>query len=90
VWIKEKLKVPRKKWQEPQTRMIAMNHNDSSYYIELDLTFFVDDIKLEDGKRGARVRSQIYQEIFRHFKNTYLKWNGIKEEKPEEDAQPEF
>ncbi|MBR8837677.1 MAG: mechanosensitive ion channel family protein [Stigonema ocellatum SAG 48.90 = DSM 106950] len=79
-WIKEKLKVPRKKWQEPQVRMIGMNHVDSSYYtITLELTFFVDDIKLEDGKRGDRVRSQIYQEIFRHFKNTYLNWEGMKE-----------
>ena len=85
-WIKEKLKVPRKKWQEPQTRMMGMNHNDSSYYIELDLTFFVDDIKLEDGKRGDRVKSQIHQEIFRHFKNTYLNWNGIKEKELEEDV----
>ncbi len=72
-WIKEKLKVPRKKWQEPQIRMVGMNHNDdSAFFIELNISFFVDDIKLEDGKRGDRVRSQIYQEIFRHFKNTYL------------------
>jgi MscS family membrane protein len=72
-WIKEKLKVPRKKWQEPQVRMVAMNHNDESdFFIEFNISFFVDDIKLEDGKRGERVKSQIYQEIFRHFKNTYL------------------
>ncbi|MBW4635300.1 MAG: mechanosensitive ion channel family protein [Iphinoe sp. HA4291-MV1] len=78
-WMKEKLKAPRKKWQEPQIKMIGMNHNDPTYYVELELTFFVDEIKLEDGKRGDRVRSQIYQEIFRHFKNTYLDWDGIKE-----------
>ena len=66
-WIKEKLKVPRKKWQEPQTRMMGMNHSDSSYYIELELTFFVDDIKLEDGKRGDRVKSQIHQRNFPPF-----------------------
>ena len=63
-----------------------MNHIDSSYYtIALDITFFVDEIKLEDGKRGDRVRSQIYQEIFRNFKNTYLNWHGIKEKEPAED-----
>ena len=85
-WVKEKLKAPRKKWQEPQVRMIGMNHIDSNYYtIALDITFFVDEIKLEDGKRGDRVRSQIYQEIFRHFKNTYLNWHGIKEKEPTED-----
>ncbi|MBP5971499.1 mechanosensitive ion channel family protein [Brasilonema sp. CT11] len=78
-WVKHKLKSPRKKWQEPQIKMIGMKHDGSDYYIELELTFFVDEIKLEDGKRGDRVRSQIYQEIFRHFKNTYLDWDGIKQ-----------
>jgi MscS family membrane protein len=77
-WIREKLKVPRKKWQEPQIRMIGMNHDESSVYLELQIGFFVDDIKLEDGKRGDRVRSQIYQEIFSNLRNTYLNWNGIK------------
>lgn len=77
-WMKEKLKVPRKKWQEPKVRMIGMNHAEALIYIEMEVEFFVDDIKLEEGKRGDRVRSQIYQEIFRHLKNTYLTWNGIK------------
>ena len=72
-WIQEKLKVPRKKWQEPQIRMQGMNHDDeSNFFVELTISYFVDDIKLEDGKRGERVKSQIYQEIFHHFKNTYL------------------
>ena len=65
--------MPRKKWQEPQIRMEGMNHNDeSNFFVELTISYFVDDIKLEDGKRGDRVKSQIYQEIFHHFKNTYL------------------
>lgn len=86
-WIKEKLKVPRKKWQEPQVRMIGMSHDDNTtFFMDLDVSFFVDEIKLEDGKRGDRVRSQIYQEIFRHFKNTYLNWDGIKEKEMEENA----
>lgn len=84
-WLKEKLKAPRKKWQEPKISMVGMNHEDeSSYYIELNITFFVDDIKLEDGKRGERVKSQIYQEIFHHFKNTYLNWDDIKEQESQE------
>jgi MscS family membrane protein len=67
------LKVPREKWQNLQFTMVGMNHKeDSVFFIELNISFFVDDIKLEDGKRGDRVKSQIYQEIFRHFKNTYL------------------
>lgn len=76
-WLKEKLKAPRRKWQEPQIRMIGMNFGDSC--IELNVNFFVDDIKLEDGKRGDRVSSQIYQEIFRHLQVAYLTRSGIEE-----------
>ncbi len=72
-WIQEKLKVSRQKWQEPQVHVAGMNNNgDSTFFLQLNIAFFVDDIKLEDGKRGERVKSQIYEEIFRHFKNTYL------------------
>jgi MscS family membrane protein len=76
-WLKEKLKAPRRKWQEPQIRMIGMNLGESC--IELNVNFFVDDIKLEDGKRGDRVSSQIYQEIFRHIQEAYLTKSGIEE-----------
>jgi len=80
-WLKEKLKAPRKKWQEPKISMTGMNHDEeSSYFVGLEISFFVDDIKLEDGKRGERVKSQIYQEIFRHFKNTYLNLEELEEE----------
>ncbi len=85
-WLKEKLKLSREKWQEPQIRMIGINHNEVSYFIGLELAFFVDDIKLEDGKRGDRVRSQLYQEIFRHLKSTYLTWNGIQENETKGDT----
>ncbi len=72
-WMQEKLKVPRKKWQDPQVRMSGISRGDGlDFFVSLNITFFVDDIKLEDGKRGDRVRSQIYQEIFRLFKNSYL------------------
>ena len=46
---------------------------------KFDLNFYVDDIKLEDGKRGSRLSSQIYQEIMRHFKKTYPDWGRNKE-----------
>jgi MscS family membrane protein len=83
-WLKDKLKVPKKKWQEPHIRMIGINHDETSVYLELHVSFFVDDIRLEDGKRGDRVMSQIYQEIFSQLKNTYLSWHGIEPTEPEE------
>ena len=86
MWLKEKLKVKREKWQEPQIRMNGIIHNEVSYFIGLEVTFFVDDIKLEDGKRGERVKSQIYQEIFRHLKPTYLTWNTSQEHLMQENT----
>jgi MscS family membrane protein len=77
-WLKNKLKAPQKKWQEPYIRMMGMTHDESGFFIELEIRFFVDEMKLEDGKRGDRVRSQIYEEIFGYFNITYLNWDGIK------------
>lgn len=82
-WLKDKLKVSREKWQEPQIRMVEMSNAEALFFLELNLSFFVDDVKLENGRRGERVRSQIYQEIFRHLKPTYLIWNGSQGEEAE-------
>jgi|GEM_PF-384818 len=67
-WLKEKFKQPRKKWQDPQIRTTEVRHEDSYFYVKFSLNFFVDDLKLEDGKRSQRVKSQIYQEITRYIK----------------------
>jgi MscS family membrane protein len=72
-WIQEKMKVPRKKSQEPEIRITEMTCLEGNYFaVKYEVIFFVDEIKLEDGKRGERVKSQIYQEIIRHFRETYL------------------
>ena len=73
-WLKERFKQPRSQWQEPQVRMIGVNHDEGYIYVEFELNFYIDDIKLEDGKRGSRLSSQIYQEIMGHFKKTYPNW----------------
>ncbi|MFM7365781.1 MAG: mechanosensitive ion channel family protein [Cuspidothrix sp.] len=78
-WLKNKLKAPQKKWQEPYIRMMGMTHDESGFFIELEIRFFVDEMKLEDGKRGDRVRGQIYEEIFSYFNTTYLNWDGMKQ-----------
>jgi MscS family membrane protein len=46
----------------------GLNHEEGESYIQFNLSFYVDDIRLEDGKRGDRVSSQIYQEILQHLK----------------------
>jgi MscS family membrane protein len=88
-WIKDKFKHPRSQWQEPQIRMTGINHDESSIYIEFTLNFYVDDIKLEDGKRGSRLSSQIYQEIIGHLKNTYPNWGRNQEGESRADNIPE-
>jgi MscS family membrane protein len=53
--------------------MTGTNHDESGIYIEFKLNFFVDDIKLENGRRGERVSSQIYQEVVRYLKRSVPK-----------------
>ncbi len=66
-WLRERFKEPRRKWQEPQIFITGTNHDESGIYIEFKLNFFVDDIKLENGRRGDRVSSQIYEEVVRYL-----------------------
>lgn len=80
-WLKERFKQPRSQWQEPQIRMIGVNHDEGYIYVEFELNFYVDDIKLEDGKRGSRLSSQIYQETIQHFRKTYFDSNHNEESK---------
>jgi MscS family membrane protein len=50
-WLRERFKEPRRKWQETQILITGMNHDGDSIYIEFKLNFFVDDIKVENGRR---------------------------------------
>ena len=81
-WLRERFKEPRCKWQEPQILMTGMNHDESGIYIEFKINFFIDDIKLENGRRGDRVSSQIYEEVVR-----YLKHNLPKEAESEDNSK---
>ncbi len=70
-WLKDRFKTPRRKWQEPKVTINGLQHNDEGIaYLDFTLSFFVDDIKLENGKRGDRISSQIYQEVIRYLKQT--------------------
>ena len=68
-WLKDRFKTPRKKWQDPQVLMDNLHHDDEGNpYLNFTLNFFVDDIKLENGKRGDRINSQIYKEAVCYLK----------------------
>lgn len=68
-WLQECFKEPRKMWQGPQVLMHEIEYEEGEAYIQFTLNFYVDDIRLEDGKRGDRVSSQIYQEVVQYLKN---------------------
>ena len=67
-WFKSRFK-ERKRWQEPQVWVTALNHDEGFLYYQFQINFFVDDIKLEYGKRGDRISSQIHQEILKIVDN---------------------
>ena len=81
-WLRERFKEPRRKWQEPHILITGTNHDGDSIYIEFKLNFFVDDIKLENGRRGDRVSSQIYEEVVR-----YLKRQVVQEAESQENSK---
>ena len=68
-WFKTRFK-ERKRWQEPQVWVTALNHDEGFLYYEFKINFFVDDIKLEYGKRGDRISSQIHQQILKFYQST--------------------
>ncbi|AFZ20193.1 mechanosensitive ion channel family protein [Allocoleopsis franciscana] len=69
-WLQERFKQPRQKWQEPQVLVKEIEHDEANCYIKFQLNFFVDDIKLENGKRGDRVSSQIYQSVVQYLQHS--------------------
>lgn len=84
-WFRERFKEPRQKWQEPQVLVRGTDHSDDGIvYVKFKLNFFVDDIKLENGRRGDRVSSQIYQEVLHYLKGHAVKNNPL----PETHVEP--
>ncbi|MBU7586660.1 MAG: mechanosensitive ion channel family protein [Nostoc sp. TH1S01] len=71
-WLLERFKEPRQKWQDPQVLVKGLEYEEGFPYMKFRLNFFVDDIKLENGKRGDRVSSQIYQEVLQYLKSNNL------------------
>ncbi|MEH2184475.1 mechanosensitive ion channel family protein [Nostoc sp.] len=67
-WLRERFKESRQKWQEPQVLIKGIENSDAITYVQFNLNFFVDDIRLENGRRGDRVSSQIYEEVVRYLK----------------------
>ncbi|MDF5731046.1 MAG: hypothetical protein PUP92_24340 [Rhizonema sp. PD38] len=69
-WLRERFKEPRQKWQEPQVLVKGIENIQGITYVQFNLNFFVDDIRLENGRRGDRISSQIYEEVVQYLKNS--------------------
>ncbi|MGF1480829.1 MAG: mechanosensitive ion channel family protein [Cyanophyceae cyanobacterium] len=70
-WLNENFKQRRCQWQEPKVWLTEVSTSEGKTSAQFSLNFYIDDMKLEDGKRGDRVSSEIYQEVMRHLKHTY-------------------
>lgn len=67
-WLRDRFKQARSEWQDPEIRMERIIHDEGYAYVQFTLRYYVDDIRLEDGERGARINSDIHREIMRHLK----------------------
>ncbi|MFN5855404.1 MAG: mechanosensitive ion channel family protein [Pseudanabaenaceae cyanobacterium] len=72
-WLQKRFKESREKWQDPQVLIKNIETNEN-ITIKFSLNFFVDDVRLENGMRGTRVNSQIYQEVVSHLKQVIPTW----------------
>ena len=72
-WLQQQLKETSGKWLEPKVLITSITHDESYSFIELTLSYYVDDTRLEDCERGNRVSSEIYQEIMHNFKDVAVK-----------------
>ncbi|MGB5771750.1 MAG: mechanosensitive ion channel family protein [Crocosphaera sp.] len=66
-WLKNRFKQARSELQVPKVWMERLFSEESAYHIKFTLNYYVDDIRLEDCRRGERVNSEIHREILSHF-----------------------
>jgi MscS family membrane protein len=69
-WLRQSFKQARSQWHEPKIRIKGINHNEGYCYITIGIHYYVDDMRLEDGERGLRVRGELHQEILRQLKSS--------------------
>lgn len=74
-WLKTRFKHTSSQQQAPQVLMNKTVYGSSAIFIQLELEYYVDDIKLENCERGDRVSSEIYREIIKSLQGYVVgKW----------------
>lgn len=69
IWLKSRFKQARDKYYDPDVQIEGNLSGSSAIFLQFNLNYYVDDIRLEDGKRGKRVKSEIYYEILNHLQS---------------------
>ncbi len=62
VWLRDDFKTSRNEWQNPKVWF------DQDYTVK----FYIDDVALEHGQRGDRIKSEVRREIIWHLRKSYL------------------
>lgn len=76
-WLRTRFKQARSQWQEPDVRMEHNVYGSEAIFLSFTLSYYVDDIKLEDCERGERVNGEIYREVVRQLQ-PYMTQQPIK------------
>lgn len=71
-WLKTRFKQARNRCHDPVVGIEENVYGSSAIFLKFSLNYYVDDIRLEDGKRGQRVSSQIYYEILNHLQSSMI------------------
>lgn len=61
-WLRDDFKTSRNEWQDPKVWF------DKDYTVK----FYIDDVALEHGQRGDRIKSEVRREIIWHLRKAYL------------------
>ena len=69
VWLKSGFKQARNRCHDPNVRLGTVFQGSTELFLKFSLNYYVDDIRLEDGKRGERVTSEIHREILNHLQH---------------------
>lgn len=67
IWLKTRFKQARDKCYNPDVQIERNFNGSSAIFLQFNLDYYIDDIRLEDGKRAKRVRGEIYYEILNHL-----------------------
>ena len=68
-WLKSGFKQARSHCHDPNVRLGTVFQGSTELFLKFSLNYYVDDIRLEDGKRGERVTSEIHREILNHLQH---------------------